>query len=72
MCARLMVLAKLPILTNRKIQKAVTTLLCDTTQKRDFALPIAKGASRVSGPISRHFVAQILYVMVCAQKKIPR
>ena len=43
-----------------KIQKATTTLLCDTNQKSDFALPIAKRASKFVGPISRHHVAQIL------------
>ena len=43
-----------------RIQKVATTLLCDTIQKRDFALPIAKQASKVLGPISRHHVAQIL------------
>ena len=43
-----------------KIQKAATTLLCDTTQKRDFALPTAARASRILGPISRHLTAQII------------
>ena len=30
-------------------QKAATTLLCDTVQKRDFALPVARRASQVLG-----------------------
>ena len=43
-----------------KIQKAATTLLCDTTQKRDFAFPIATRASKILGPISGHLMAQII------------
>ena len=43
-----------------KIRKAATCLLCDTVQKRGFALPVATRASKVLGPISRQHVAQIL------------
>ena len=35
-------------------------LLCDTNQKRDFALPIAARASEIMGPISRQHMAQII------------
>ena len=44
---------------NTMQQKAATTLLSDTIQERDFALPIAKRASNILGPISGHHVAQI-------------
>ena len=44
---------------NTMQQKAATTLLSDTIQERDFALPIAKRASNILGPTSGHHVAQI-------------
>ena len=43
-----------------KKQKAATGLLLDKLHKQDFAGPLACRASRVSGPISRHRVADIL------------
>ena len=46
MCARWIVLAKLPIHTGGKIKKAATTLLCDTIQKRDFADKLPHGRPR--------------------------
>ena len=43
---------------SHRIREAATTLLCATI--RDFALPIARRASKVLGPNSRHHVAQIV------------
>ena len=43
-----------------KKQKVATNLLLDKMRTQDFAGPIACRASRVSGPISRHRVADIL------------
>ena len=43
-----------------KKQKVATGLLLDKLHKQDFAGPLASRASRVSGPISRHRVADIL------------
>ena len=54
--------------SDHMIQKAATTLLCDTIQNRDFALPVARRASKSLGPISRFHVAQILPMM---QKAAP-
>ena len=47
MCAELIVLEKLPTLPEIGYRQAVTTLLCDTIPKRDFALPIVSGASKM-------------------------
>ena len=41
-------------------QKSVTGLLLDKLHKQDFAGPLACRASKVSGPISRHRIADIL------------
>ena len=46
--------------TGGKIQKAAMTLLCDTTLKSDFSIPIAARASRMFGSISEHLVAQVI------------
>ena len=59
MCARWILLQHRRLSTDT-IQKAVTTLICDTTMKRDFSVPVAKRASNFLGPISGHHVAQIL------------
>ena len=45
---------------NHRMQKSATTLLCETIQNRDFALPVSRRASKALGPISRFHVAQIL------------
>ena len=44
----------------RNLQKAATNLLCSAIQKRDFAQPFVRRATRVLGPIRRHHVAQII------------
>ena len=59
-CAGWIVLVNLPIPPRGKIQKAAMTLLCDTTQKRDFASPIATRASKILEPISRHLKAEVI------------
>ena len=56
---------------NHRMQKAATTLLCDTIQNRDFALLVARRASKALGPISRFHVAQIL-PMICKAARASR
>ena len=54
-----------------KKQKVATGLLLDKLHKQDFAGPLACRASRVSGPISRHRVADILphmKIVSCASR----
>ena len=68
MCARLIVLGKIPDSPNHRIQKAATTLLCDTIQNRDFALLVARRASKALDPISGFHVAQILPVICKAAR----
>ena len=60
MCDRLIVTAKLLILPTTRCRRLPQPFLCDTIQKRDFALPTAQRTAKVLGPISRHHVAQIL------------
>ena len=54
-----------------KKQKAATALLRDAIQKRDFSWPIATRASKILGPISRHFMAQII-PMICNAARATR
>ena len=54
-----------------KKQEAATALLCDTIQKRDFAVLITARASRILGPISRHLMAQVI-PMICNSARASR
>ena len=56
---------------NHRIQKAATTLLCDTIQNRDFALPVARWASKALGAISSCHVTQILPMICTARASRP-
>ena len=51
-----------------KMQRAATALLCKVEQKRDFSRHIAKRATKVIGPISRHRISSILPVIRSASR----
>ena len=44
------------------------TLLCEVKQKRDFSRPIARRATEVLCPISRHRIAHVLSAICCASR----
>ena len=51
-----------------KCKKAATTLLCEVEQQRDFSPPIARRATRVFGPVTKHRIAQVLPAIRCASR----
>ena len=51
-----------------KCKKPATTLLCEVEQQRDFLPPIARRATKVLGPVSKHRIAQVLPVIRCASR----